>query len=80
LPSVEPEARPLVEALIDEVNHLIHRARRITRHNHALLARVVETHQEFLRVLRPEAFATTYAANGRMSGAVRTPPALQAAG
>ncbi len=81
LPSVDAEARPLLEALINEVNHLIHRTRRVTRHNHALLARAVETHQEFLRVLRPEAFTTTYAANGRMSGAaVRASSALQAAG
>jgi hypothetical protein len=80
LASVEAEARPLIEALIDEVNRLIHRTRRITRHNHALLARAVETHQEFLRVLRPEAFTSTYAANGRMGGAVRITPSLQAAG
>ncbi len=81
LPSVAAEARPLIEALISEVNRLIHRTRRITRHNHALLARAVETHQEFLRVLRPDAFSSTYAANGRMStGAIRPTPALQVAG
>lgn len=80
LPSIASDARPLIEALINEVNHLIHRTRRITRHNHALLARAVQTHQEFLRVVRPDAFNHTYAANGRMSGAVRTGPVLQTAG
>lgn len=81
LASVDADARPLVEALIGEVNRLIHRTRRITRHNHALLARAVETHQEFLRALRPEAFTTTYAADGRMNGAaVRPAPALRVAG
>jgi flagellar biosynthesis/type III secretory pathway chaperone len=80
LPSVPADARPLVEALINEVNHLIHRTRRITRHNHALLARAVETHQEFLRIVRPDAFTHTYAANGRMSPALRAGPVLQTAG
>jgi flagellar biosynthesis/type III secretory pathway chaperone len=81
LGSVDAQARPLLEALIKEVNHLIHRTRRITRHNHALLARAVETHQEFLRALRPDAFTTTYAANGRVSATVVRPTsALQAAG
>lgn len=81
LPSITEEARPLVEALIGEVNRLIHRTRRVTRHNHALLARAVETHQELLRVMRPEAFTSTYAADGRKSPArMRPAPALQAAG
>ena len=34
LPRIEPDARPLLEALIDEVNRLLHRVRRTSRHNH----------------------------------------------
>ena len=78
---IVPEARPLLEALIAEVNVLVHRVRRATRHNHALLARTVEAHQETLRQLRPDAFTKTYAPTGRVSlAAVRPTPALRATG
>jgi flagellar biosynthesis/type III secretory pathway chaperone len=81
LPSAPAAARPLLEALISEVNRLIHRTRRITRHNHALLARAVETHHDFLRALRPDAFTTTYAPDGRASTrSARSSSTLQAAG
>lgn len=81
LPYCEAAARPLIQALIDEVNHLLHRVRRVSRHNHTLLARTVELHQETLRQARPDAFTQTYAPNGRMTlGSVQAPSALQAAG
>ncbi len=56
LPSIEADARPLVEALVDEVNRLLYRVRRTSRHNHTLLARTVGVHQETLQQLRPPAF------------------------
>ena len=63
------------------MNHLLHRVRRVSRHNHTLLARTVELHQETLRLARPDAFTQTYAPNGRVTlGAVQSTPALQAAG
>lgn len=81
LPFCEPAVRPLLEALIDEVNHLLYRVRRVSRHNHTLLSRTVELHQETLRLARPDAFTQTYAPNGRVSlGSVQATPALQAAG
>ncbi len=81
LPFIETDARPLVEALIAEVNHLLHRVRRVSRHNHTLLSRTVEMHQETLRLARPDAFTQTYSPNGRVSlGAVQATPALRAAG
>lgn len=80
LPRVEADARPLLEALIDEVNHLLHRVRRTSRQNHALLARTLEVHQELLQQLRPDAFTKTYAATGRVSVAAAGAPALRAAG
>jgi flagellar biosynthesis/type III secretory pathway chaperone len=81
LPLVITEARPLIEALIGEVNRLIHRIRRVTRHNHMLLSRVVETHQETLRHLRPDAYTKTYSPDGRVCIAgTRPAPALQIAG
>ena len=67
LPCVDADARPLIEALIGEVNHLIHRVRRASRHNHHLLARTVELHRETLRSLRPADLPQTYAATGRLA-------------
>lgn len=82
LPFVQPAARPLLEALIGDVNRLIHKVRRLTRQNHQLLARTVESHQELMRQLRPDAFVQTYSAGGRKSLTANTRPAsaLQAAG
>lgn len=82
LPFIVADARPLIEALIGEVNVLIHRVRRLTRQNHSLLARTVESHQELMRTLRPDAFLHTYSAAGRKSLTThaRPPGALQAAG
>ncbi|HVU25905.1 MAG TPA: flagellar protein FlgN [Opitutus sp.] len=67
LPCIEANARPLLEALIGEVNHLIHRVRRASRHNHHLLARTVELQRETLRSLRPSEMPDTYAATGRLA-------------
>jgi flagellar biosynthesis/type III secretory pathway chaperone len=81
LPFIESDARPLIEALINEVNALLHRVRRTSRHNHTLLARAVESHQETLSALRPHSFTKTYSPGGRVS--VATAPAamtLRAAG
>jgi flagellar biosynthesis/type III secretory pathway chaperone len=82
LPFIVAEARPLLEALISDVNRLIHRVRRLTRQNHTLLSRSVESHQELLRTLRPDAFMQTYSAAGRKSTTSNARPsgALQAAG
>ncbi len=81
LPHIEAAARPLLEALVNEINHLLHRVRRTSRHNHELLSRTLEMHSETLRQLRPDAFSHTYSPDGRVSlSAVRSAPALRAAG
>ena len=64
---IDNVARPLIEALIGEINHLLHRVRRTSRHNHTLLARAVEVHQDALQLLRPQAFTKTYSPAGRVS-------------
>jgi flagellar biosynthesis/type III secretory pathway chaperone len=77
------EVRPMLEALIDEVNRLIHKARRCVRQNTLLLQRAVEMHQEALRSLRPESFTKTYSPRGQVSiAAPSLPPSnsLQAVG
>ena len=80
LPHIENSAHPLLEALINEVNHLLLRVRRTSRHNHAMLSRTLELQQETLRQLRPDAFTKTYAATGRVSLARNSASALRAAG
>ncbi|ACB73682.1 flagellar protein FlgN [Opitutus terrae] len=81
LPHIEADARPLLEALINEVNVLLHRVRRASRQTQTLLARTLELHQETLRQLRPDAFTKTYSPTGRVSlaGAVGA-PSLRVAG
>lgn len=81
LPLIDPVARPLIEALIGEVNHLLHRVRRTSRHNHTLLAKAVEIHQDTLRQLRPQEFTKTYSQAGRISiGAGDHASTIRAAG
>lgn len=81
LPAVAEEARPLLEALIKEVNVLLHRVRRTSRHNHALLARTIELHQDTLLQLQPQAFSKTYSPAGRVSMTSTHPaPVLQTTG
>ena len=81
LPLIEADARPLLEALIDEVNALLHRVRRTSRHNRILLARTVDVHQEILQQLRPQAFTKTYSPAGRVSvAAMHAASTLRAAG
>jgi flagellar biosynthesis/type III secretory pathway chaperone len=78
-----PEVRPMLEALVDEVNRLVHRARRGVRQNTLLLQRAIDLHQETLRSLRPESFTKTYSPRGQVSlanTAPNVPSTLQAVG
>jgi flagellar biosynthesis/type III secretory pathway chaperone len=81
-PFIAAEVHPLLEALIGEVNVLIHRVRRASRHNQMLLARAVEMHQQLLREILPDTFTQTYAPSGRVERVAvgAHGPALRAAG
>ncbi len=59
--------RPLLEALVRDINLMINRTRRKARQNHILLARAIELTQETLRLLQPETFTKTYARSGQVS-------------
>jgi len=74
------EQRPLLTALIDEINHLLHRVRRRARQNHTILARAVELHREALATLHPSARPRTYASSGRVGVVAAPAAALQATG
>lgn len=81
LPLIDRDAQPLLEALISEVNLLLHRVRRTSRHNHSLLARAVEVHQETLQLLRPNSFTRTYSPAGHVSlAAAHSASTLRVAG
>ncbi len=68
LPHFPAEVQPLLNALIDEINHLIHRIRRDARQNQMLLSRTVQAHEEALRTLMPESFPSrTYSQRGSVS-------------
>ncbi|MCC5021313.1 MAG: flagellar export chaperone FlgN [Candidatus Synoicihabitans palmerolidicus] len=56
--------RPMFEALIKEVNRLVHQTRRTARQKQRLLARVVELHRDTWRSLRPDVFSPTYDQRG----------------
>ena len=58
--------RPLLHALIDEVNQLILKARRRGQQNQMLLARSIEITQQILQRLNPEAVTKTYSRGGRL--------------
>lgn len=81
LPVFPTEVRPLLEALIDEVNHLLHRTKQRTRQNHLMLGRLVELHRELVPALRPQAFTKTYSRQGQVAvAAAGNLPLYRAAG
>ena len=63
--------QPLLEALIDEINNLVARARRRAQQNQMLLARSIEVMQEVLHRLNPETMHKVYGADGRSLFGVR---------
>src|SRR5688572_22046295 len=69
---IEPDARPLLKALITEVNILLHRVRRASRQNHSLLTRAVEVHHETLQHLRPNGTAKSASVLGRLAMAAHS--------
>lgn len=73
------DVQPMLDALLDEINRLIHRVRRGARQNQQLLTRAIEMRQEMLQTLRPSAFVKTYSPRGQVSMAV-SDAAWQAAG
>lgn len=81
LPEFPAEVRPLLEALIDEINSLLKRAKQRTRQNHMMLGRLVELHRELVPNLRPQAFTKTYSRHGQVAVATAVAlPTYRAAG
>lgn len=66
LPFFAEPVRPLLEALIQEINGLVTRTKRRAKQNQMLLARSIEVSQQILQKLNPETVTRTYSARGKM--------------
>ena len=81
LPEFPAEVRPLLEALIDEINHLLHRTKQRNRQNQMMLSRLVELHRNLVPALRPQGFTKTYSRQGQVAVAsVGAAPTYRAQG
>jgi len=63
----EEMVRPLLHALIYEVNQLITKTRRRGQQNQMLLARSIEVSQQILQRINPGAITKTYSRRGRIN-------------
>ena len=72
IPHFAEEFRPLLQALIEEIERLIETIQNRARQNHMLLSRACELNQELLHWLNPGASTTTYTKQGKHLGG---PPA-----
>ncbi len=79
IPLFPADVQPLLEALLGEINQVIHRIRRDARQNQILLSRTVEAHEEAIRTLRPDLFPKTYSRRGSVPASAGA-TAWQAAG
>ncbi len=66
LPEFPDFIRPMLAALIDEVNAMVSRTRRKARQNYLLLSRTMEITQEALRMSEPDNYTKTYSRKGRV--------------
>lgn len=66
-PHFRPALRPLIEALVSEVNRLISETRRCAGQNQVLLARSVKLAEEMTTQLNPRTVSKTYSARGKMN-------------
>lgn len=73
LPRFPEFIRPMLKALIDEVNGMVSRTRRKARQNYLLLSRTMEITQEVLRMAKPDDFSKTYSRKGQVGMAGRMP-------
>ena len=80
LPFFPADERPMLEAFIDEINHLIHRVRRRARQNHAFMEKMIELHRELVGGTSPGSAGATYAPSGRVADETVSAPSLQQVG
>lgn len=66
LPHFPDFMRPMLQALVDEINHMIRRTRQKARQNFMLLSRTMEITHETFRSLQPQDHNKTYSKKGRV--------------
>ncbi|MDQ8202560.1 flagellar protein FlgN [Pelagicoccus sp. SDUM812003] len=66
--------RPMLQALVDEVNHMVRRTRQKARQNFMLLSRTMEISHETFQSLQPENYNKTYTKKGRVGVKTAAPP------
>ena len=74
------DERNLLDALIEEINRLLHVVRRRSRQNHSILVRAVELRRELFAAVRPETRPFTYAPGGRPRSSSEPVSTLHATG
>lgn len=58
--------RPMLQALVEEINHMIGRTRQKARQNFMLLSRTMEINHETMQRLQPGNYNKTYSKKGRI--------------
>jgi flagellar biosynthesis/type III secretory pathway chaperone len=76
LPRLPANYRPLVCALVDENNTLIHRVQQRSRQNHLLLSKALELMKNLFGSLFPSSGTLTYSGAGLVNGALLSPRSL----
>lgn len=66
VPCLPKEYQPLVGALVEENNELLHRIQKRARQNHLLMSRAVELMKRFINTLIPGTHPTTYTQAGSL--------------
>jgi hypothetical protein len=74
LPLLPDEYRPLVAALVEEINGLLQRVRERAEQNHALLRRALELMERFIATLSPPAQSAQLVGGQNPSDAEPPPP------
>ena len=59
-------ARPMLQALVDEINQMIRRTRQKARQNFMLLSRTMEMTHETFKALQPENYNKVYTKKGKV--------------
>ncbi len=67
LPFCPVASRPLVEGLVDEINRTLERSQQRARQNQILLARAIQTIEQIVRLIQPDAGTRTYSRKGQMN-------------
>ncbi|MBC2606034.1 flagellar protein FlgN [Pelagicoccus albus] len=70
--------RPMLQALVDEINHMVSRTRHKARQNFMLLSRTMEINHEAMQRLQPGNFNKTYTKKGQVGVKAKLPSRYQA--